>query len=359
MILDRFWQLLAKKLSGEATEEEVRELEEIIKTNPDLSFAGQNVADIWNLQPKENKANTEKAFVNIMAKLELEDNSFEEKEPWETDVEKPARGVYKKWLAGVSLAIAVGLTVSYFMWFRSNDSFQANAKQQVQEIYTRPGTRTKVVLPDGSTVWLNAGSKLSYGQPFGDKERSVTLSGEAYFDVVKNKTPFIIHTNGASIKVLGTAFNVRSYPLEKKVETSLVHGRVEVTLDNNPENKYVLKPSQKLVLTTEEVKAKKKKDRQQNPIVVLSTIHYLDNNTIAETSWVDNKLVFEDETFEEIARKMERWYGVTIQFKAAKLKQERLTGVFEKETVAQALSALQETTPFHFAMKNNEIIITP
>jgi ferric-dicitrate binding protein FerR (iron transport regulator) len=158
--------------------------------------------------------------------------------------------------------------------------------------------------------------------------------------------------------VLGTAFNVRSYPSEKKIETSLVHGRVEIALDNNPENRYILKPSQKLILATGEAPIKKGQQKKQSPIAVLSTVHYLDDSTIAETSWVENKLVFDDEDFEEIARKMERWYGVSIRFKTERLKRERLTGVFEKETVSQALAYLQETTPFHFTIKNNEIIIT-
>ncbi|RYY47036.1 MAG: DUF4974 domain-containing protein, partial [Chitinophagaceae bacterium] len=80
--------------------------------------------------------------------------------------------------------------------------------------------------------------------------------------------------------------------------------------------------------------------------------------TIAETSWVENKLVFDDESFEEIAKKMERWYGVSIRFKNEKIKNEKITGVFEKETVWQALTALQETTQFHFTSKNNSILIT-
>ena len=356
MILDRFWQLLAKKLAGEATGDEIRELENIIKTNPDLSFSGQNVADIWQLKPQENKTETENAFAELTAKLNLEneetpdefaeaDHGFQKRQP-------------KKWIGVFSLAAIVGMTLSYFALFKKVNGDTQTAKSQKQEVTTRPGSRTRLDLPDGSIVWLNAGSKITYSQPFGENERTVGLTGEAYFDVVKKDIPFIIHTNGASIRVLGTTFNVRSYPSEKKIETSLVKGRVEVILDKNPDNKYVLKPSQKLVLATEETKLKKGNREKENPIAVLSNIHYIDSSTIAETSWVENKLVFDDESFEEIARKMERWYGVTIRFKADKLKTERLTGIFEKETIYQALGALRESTPFNFTIKSNEIIIT-
>ncbi|MDQ6610580.1 MAG: FecR family protein, partial [Bacteroidota bacterium] len=230
--------------------------------------------------------------------------------------------------------------------------------QQTAEVFTRPGSRTKLILPDGSEVWLNAGSRLTYQQPFGDATRSVNLIGEAFFDVVKSNKPFIIYTGGVQIKVLGTAFNVRSYPNEKKIETSLVRGRVEVTLDKSPEKKYILKPNEKLTLNTDDEIVGNNHKKLPPPLAVVSNLRYLDSTTIAETSWVENKLVFVDESFDDIAKRMERWYGVTIIFKNDKVKNERLTGVFEKETVWQALEALQLTTSFHFSLRDDTIIIT-
>ena len=358
MYHDRFWNLLAKKLSGEASPEEISELISLIKTYPELSYPAQNVADLWKLKPLKNEESAEAAFQKLFSQIKpTEEETGANETIVTTEIEKEPNNHKKRWFI-IGLSVILLTTTSIFFWPDKRSSTTSETANQVQEIFTRPGTRTKVVLPDSSTVWLNAGSKLTYSQPFGIAQRKVTLSGEAYFDVTKNKIPFIIYTNGAQIKVLGTAFNVRSYPPEKRIETSLVHGRVEVSLDKNPGDKFYLKPNQKLTLNISPVSEKKKRRKEMTPIAVYSELSYLDDTTIAETSWMENKLVFDDESFDEVANKMQRWYGVSIQIKYKKLKEERYTGVFEKENVWQALEAMKLITPFHYTVKNNEIIIT-
>ncbi|RYZ27690.1 MAG: DUF4974 domain-containing protein [Chitinophagaceae bacterium] len=130
-------------------------------------------------------------------------------------------------------------------------------------------------------------------------------------------------------------------------------------MDKDPDNKYVLKPNEKLTLNTELSSPKKTGGPTEKIIAVRSTLHHIDDETIAETSWIENKLVFDNESFEEVARRMERWYGVTINFKNESLKQEHFTGTFEKETVWQALEAIRLSTPFHYQrLQNNVILIT-
>ena len=355
---DHFWNLLAKKLSGEASEEEVKELALLIKTYPELSYAAQQVADIWHLEQPENEAEAEKAFKKHFTRLEGHYSFTHSLVNTEEDLTKvpPSK---RKWLfPAFILLLCTGLGTAIFIWSNYKESPANPIAKQTEEIFARPGTRTKLVLPDSSVIWLNAGSKLTYTQPFGIGDRVVTLSGEAFFNVVKSQKPFIIHTSGAQIKVLGTVFNVRNYPNEKKIETSLISGQVEITVDKSPEKKYILKPNEKLTLNTVENNEKDINRKTRLPLAVLSTLHYLDSSTIAETSWIENKLVFADEAFADVAHKMERWFGVRINFKAEALKKERFTGVFEKETVWQALAALQVSTPFEFSIKNDEITIT-
>ena len=352
----QFWNLLAKQLAGEASDEETQELTSLIKSYPELSYAAQHVSDIWKLPQPLNKEETEKAFQKHLSRLqEYETEQSFNKSLAEKSVQHPYP---KRWILPLVIVIlCLSLATGFILWNRKQLTIASPLSGQTEEIYTRPGTRTRLVLPDSSVVWLNAGSKLSYSHPFGITDRKVFLSGEAFFNVVKKAKPFIIHTNGVQIKVLGTTFNVRSYPSEKKIETSLVQGEVEVFLEKSPEKKYVLKPNEKLTLNTLEhhIPAGQK---QQEAMAILSTLHYLDNSTIAETSWVENKLVFNDEPFDDIAKRMERWYGVTIHFRNEKVKKERLSGVFEKENIIQALTALQETIPFQFSRKDNEITIT-
>lgn len=351
---EHFWNLLAKKLAGEASEEEAQELTAFIKANPELSYEAQNLADLWKLQPRANQKISEMAYQKLLNKIDPHPIEAEGAEEY---LAEPTKRAWKVPLI-LSLFFLV-LLVIFLINKKEEKPLASSDSPQIQEIYTRPGTRTKIVLPDSSVVWLNAGSRLTYSQPFGITGRTVTLTGEAYFDVVKSKKPFVIHTNGARIKVLGTAFNVRSYASEKKIETSLIRGRIEVMMDGDPDNKYVLKPDEKLTLNTGLPVNGAQGRKEQRPIAIRSTLYRIDEETIAETSWVENKLVFDDEPFEEVARRMERWYGVTIHFKNNQLKTERLTGAFEKQTVWQALEALQISTPFHYySIKNNQIIIT-
>jgi ferric-dicitrate binding protein FerR (iron transport regulator) len=355
MYQDQFWSLLAKKLSGEASAEELAELSRLLKENPHLSYAAQNLTDLWKLPPREDKEAAEAAFQSHLAL------TAPSATPVQENFDEPARGdnsKRKRWRRALVPLVVLVPALLIFLAIGNNKQVTTAADSRLQEVVTQPGTRTRLVLPDSSTVWLNAGSKLTYQQPFGATERLVTLSGEAYFDVVKKEQPFIIQTGGARIKVLGTSFNVRSYPAEEKIETSLVHGRVEVSLADNPENKFYLQPNQKLTLNLKETTRSTKQKAQQTPLAVVSELNYLDDATIAETSWVENKLAFEDESFEEVAKKMERWYGVTIRFQNQAVREERLTGLFEKETVEQALTALQEIARFHFTKKENQIIIT-
>jgi transmembrane sensor len=359
MHLDHFWNLMAKKLAGEASKEEEGELTSLIKANPHLSYPAQNVADLWKLKPPENRDTAEKAFEKLKTAITKEAGENDAESNGTNATDHAIGTTVRNGRLTIFIAAAITISmVSFLIWNNRRETTNTLTANQVQEIYTRPGTRTKVMLPDSSIVWLNAGSKLSYKQPFGVTQRIVALTGEAYFDVVKNKKPFIVHTKGAQIKVLGTAFNVRSYPSEKEIETSLIHGKVEIMLDKNPGSKYVLKPNEKLTVQTGQTAQPDAKKTQQ-PLVVLSTLHQLNKQTIVETSWIDNKLVFIDESFEEVALRMERWYGVSIHFKEEKLKAEYLTGVFEKETIWQALEAIKLTTPFHYySLKNNEIILT-
>ena len=280
--------------------------------------------------------------------------------------EEPAKKSWKKW-GYILTGFAVCLCIAAIIFF---DNSKVQGKETIDqlaknEISTRKGSKTKLLLPDGTQVWLNASSKLDYTKDYGNKIREVTLSGEAYFDVVKNtEKPFVIHTSKMDIKVLGTAFNVKCYPGEKTTETSLVRGSIEVTMKDRQE-KIMLKPNEKLIINNEEVRqdlktvsVKQTQSVSQKPIILLSHLTLLQkDNTIIETAWVQNRLIFVSETFEDVALKMERWYSVHIEFANESVKAARLTGNFEKETIVEALNALQFTTKFSYTIKNNIVTI--
>jgi ferric-dicitrate binding protein FerR (iron transport regulator) len=182
---------------------------------------------------------------------------------------------------------------------------------------------------------------------------------------VKNTAkPFIVHTSSIDVRVLGTAFDVKSYPGESTFETTLIRGLIEVTRRGQPHaRKIILKPLQKLVLpitvlqetdTTEGKLADLKNISGPKRITVPKN---LPDSSISETSWIYDKLSFDGESFREVARKMERWFNVKINFNDEKVADTRLHVSFTNETIEQALQKLKLAIPFSYRINGTEVTI--
>lgn len=359
MSQENFWVLLSKKLSGEASGSELKELERLILEHPEWQYAVQNLEELWKQQPpRKESIQEEDAYMLHLHRMQEMNIPFGD----EPAIDEPVQSVKrmsKKWYwAAAAILIAGFFGVSRFFFKGNND--KAISAQQLNEISTRRGSKSKIQLPDGSVVWLNAGSKLTYTKDYGRELREVTLTGEGYFDVMKMKeTPFIIHTSSIDIKVLGTVFNVKAYPEDKQTETSLLHGSIEVTIKNRPDNKIILRPNDKLVVENELMrKTEPQKTVTVSPAYAVNKIAYtLADSAVIETQWIDNKLVFRDESFAEVAERMKRWYDVNVEITDPKLQEVRMSGNFEKETVGQALEALKIFIPFRHEQTGNKIII--
>lgn len=234
------------------------------------------------------------------------------------------------------------------------------------EITVSYGSKSKVTLPDGSTVNLNSGSTLRYPAHFDKESRNVYIEGEAFFDVKKDpKHPFYVKTNSITIKVLGTRFNVKSYSDEKTVQTTLVSGTIEIYSNKKSlkekDRLVVLKPNQQAIceIKKEEVVVSgsqpEPEKKEMEPIKSISVNPKVD--VIPVISWKDNRMVFRDEKFADLSQKLERWYNVEIEIKDENLRQALFSGIFVKETIEQALNALELATPFHYQMEKNHIVI--
>jgi transmembrane sensor len=361
MTENRYWNLLAKKLAGDAGVEELQELESLIKSHPEWHYSSEFIENIWKSKADEpNSYDAEIAFELHLDNLKKNGVNIENIDPLPLPFPSPSlkSKSYKKAWALSLTAICILAIVLWIKFYTSVSSTSVSQEKSFSEVSTRYGSKTRMILPDSSVVWLNAGSKLTYNEHFGITNRSTTLIGEAYFDVKKSTIPFTIMANGLHIKVLGTAFNVRSYPDEKNTETSLIRGRVEITHDKRPGEIFILKPNEKLVIANEPEEQKQATLQKTEPKVILSSLTQTPDNIIVETSWVDNKLVFQDESFEEVARKMEKWYNIRIDIKDEQLAQVRLGGTFENENIRQALDALRIAAPFNYTINENTILIT-
>lgn len=366
---EHIWILMARKLSGEATIEELTKLESLLIQNPSETYSFEIMQDIWKNKPALNPSASENSYKELLLRMQqlgIGGQHFTEENYITRSDEQIRANKRKKYLLRGILIISLSIIlVSFFLLYGNNPKKEIASAPLTNEVVTRNGSKTNLVLPDGTTVYLNSGSKITYNKDYGTHSREVSLTGEAYFDVVKNPAkPFIIHTADINVRVLGTAFNVRCYPDEKKTETSLIRGSLEVSFKDGRE-KIILKPNEKLIVDNLAIKnslttVQDKSHNALKKIVELSHVGVLpQDNSVIETSWVYNRLVFNSETFEDIAHKMEKWYGVTISFIDEDLKTKKFTGIFEKETIDEALEAIQLTTKFSFQKdENNQIILS-
>lgn len=372
----RFWTLLSKKISNEASFEEIQELQSILLSNPDLHHKAEMLTEMWvqesiNQNHKENEAAYMRHIMKHKEEFLVEEDS--EKVSTENIVEGTSlwflQILSSRERPIVFLLLAFLIFISGAIYFTQKSSAKPSAEQAISSIVTKNGNRTKVVLPDGSQVWLNAGSNLDYNNSVFNKDlREVTLNGEAYFDVTKNAhKPFIIHTKKMDVKVVGTAFNIRSYSYEKTAEASLIRGLIEVTLKDRKDQVITLKPNEKISIATDESKqqvakvdktsAVKNETKSIPEIVVKELKPNPTNNIIAEIAWTQNRLYFEDENLENIAPMLERWFGRKVVITNASLKNLRYYGNFENETMEEVLSYLKLSKPFNFKIGADSIVI--
>jgi len=277
------------------------------------------------------------------------------------------------WYAAASLVV-ISTIVIWSVARKTDQHLAANGNhEQVTNLVlaensitkTGIGERKVVFLPDGTKVTMNVKTILTVDSSFGMNVRMVKLDGEAFFDVEHDsRSPFIVQLKDFNIKVLGTMFNVRSYSGDKNSETALVKGEVEITLKNNSERKFLLKPNEKAVLPNANSVAgsllqqrSRTKGMQPVSFEIKPLTISSDGNSIIETGWMQNRLEINDETFVELKNKLERWYGVIIKFQDEEVKQYRFTATFEKENIDQALKAMQLSYQFKFTKNNNEIMI--
>ena len=204
---------------------------------------------------------------------------------------------------------------------------------------TQKGQRLLTRLPDGSTVKLNSKTVLRFPEKFTGDKREVFLEGEAFFNVTENKeVPFVIKTGSINVRVLGTSFNVRSYNTEEDQKVAVATGLVEVSHESG----IVLhvKPDSMAVFSTI--------DRKLN---------MLSYNRSKELGWTDNILYFNKTKFDEVFKKLEEWYGVTIELVEKVDLQERFSAEFSNESLENVLQNIALTSDLHFQIKGKKVYV--
>ncbi len=254
---------------------------------------------------------------------------------------KKRKYYYAAALASILLPLMIWYVYPYFQennLFINNitDSFELDSRS----IFTKHGDHKTVVLPDGSVVVLNSDSRLTYPEKFSDNYRMVTLVGEAFFDIKRNVSkPFIVNTDHVNIKVLGTSFNIKSYPKDEKIETTLVTGQVEIIQQRTAEA-IVLTPSQRATYS------KKIRD------IIVDEV---DSKKIV--AWQEGKLIFDNTSLKQIALDLNRKYNKEFVIKSDSLLRYKYTGEFDNLTLEEVLNLLKFSSPINYKYVKNKVIL--
>jgi len=211
-------------------------------------------------------------------------------------------------------------------------------KVSFNTLITPNGKTFQIALPDGTVVWMNAGSSLKYPTYFEGNERSVALTGEAYFEVAHNpKMPFKVLSNGQEVEVLGTHFNVRAYENEPLLKTTLLEGKIKITEGSNS---ALVKPGQQIVVSLDK-----------------HSMRTREVNTELAIAWKNRLFYFENAKYDEIMREIERWYDVDVIYKG-KIPDERFEGAIQKDLKLDQVLKMLESKDIHFKISGKEVIVT-
>lgn len=233
---------------------------------------------------------------------------------------------YRTWSVAAVAVVLLGLITVTAYW-QGSRQIQSNFSDIVVEAPL--GSKTKLTLSDGSTVWLNAGSKMVYSQGFGVSDRRLAFQGEGYFEVEKNdEMPFLVQTHDVNVTVVGTKFNFRNYPEDEEAVVELLEGKVALENQLKEESVRYLSPNEKMVLhkATGEMDITSAKVKEA-------------------TLWTENILLFDEDLLPDIVRELERSYHVQIEIENEDLKQTRFYGQFNllEQTIYDVLDMLSET----------------
>ena len=218
-------------------------------------------------------------------------------------------------------------------------SQRSDAKMELTEIIVPPGQVAEVNLPDGSHVWVNSDTRLSFPKSFQDKTRQVTLKGEAYFQVQKGKGQFVVSTKYGDITALGTSFNVHAYD-NSKFQATLVDGMIKYTNVKNNQQ-VILSPGQQVAYAG------------------INSMDVRNVKTDLFTSWKDGVLIFKKESLSEVIKRLERHFAVKIELQDSILEDIRFTGNIENESLMDVMGYINMTKPilYTYNKKQKKLII--
>lgn len=324
--------LFIKYLQGNCTEKEFEELLLWMKKESQTNSGKRIVKEIWNeFEPDAGPVERIK-YNRLLDKIHHQINISQN--PQQLKIPEISTG--KRILSVMTRVAAILLLPVLLLLLYTNLPSKTQYAENSNDLTIEApvGSRIQMELGDGTKVWLNHNSKLIYPYRFQGKNRKVFLTGEACFEVAHNKeVPFIVETNRLEVKATGTTFNVNAYPDDDVIETTLIEGKVIVYEKSSNREIKAMSPDEYL-----------KFDIKNNTFTVKS------GNTAKYIAWKSGLLVFKNDPIIDIAKRLERWYNVKIEFTNEKVKELTYTATFADETLPQVLELMALATPVSYRL---------
>lgn len=328
--------LLFSYFAGELSEAEEKELLLWLEASENNKQFLSDMADWWAIAhvplfASDRKANFEKYFGYLKN---------------QTSTPNTKRYTLNSgWWSKVAASFLLLASIGSFFYYVGKKQNQNREKHLAYfETITPLGAQTKIILPDQSVVWVNAGSTLKYSADFNDMQRVVSLSGEAYFEVVPDSLkPFVVKSEKLDIKVLGTHFNVKAYPNDEIVDVALVTGKVNIYMNDHVPN------SGEVTLTPDRMLSYNK----ETNCVKVSKVNAAD-----ACMWTNGRFKFTEQNFSQIAKDLERKYNVKIRIDSESLNKEVFSGSFSSEyTLNEILREIDVDQKYTWSQSNGQVNI--
>lgn len=334
----RIDELIAGYFAQALNKEELAELQQWLKFTDENKTYFLQAQEVWFSAISANHAirfDHQKAFQRFLAStVSISENTINE-----TSATSNSR-FFKLSFFRVAAAVAMLVIFTGVGYIVGGHNLRTLADVKVEAPF---GSKTKMYLPDGTLVWLNAGSILSYNQEFGVDNRKIELVGEGYFEVTKNKAlPFDVKTNEMTVRVLGTKFNYRNYADEDEASVTLIEGKVYLSDNSSDTIGYTLAPNQQAVFD------------KNNKNIAINTV-----KATYSSDWTKGLISFDEEKLGNIARELERLYNVKISIADDSLLNYRFYGNFTRteQSIEDVLDVLASTNKLKYEQKGRSITL--
>lgn len=320
------WEAISAKLKNDADGEQLKQIQDWLDSSPENSIILNEIMNTWLVTRKSNKSYQPDLVANWNKLMNLIDFSEKPKKPYI---------VYFRWAAAAAILVMVFLAGTGL----GDRIFNQSAKITYTKIIAPEGSKTQVVLPDSTYVWLNSGSELKYPSDYSAQNRVVTMKGECFFDVVKDtEHPMVVSGSKFKVKVYGTRFNVNEHNVKNLADVTLVSGKVQVF---NLQDKLIsdIKPGQQLVFDDGKYHIQKAE------------------NLEALTAWLNNMLIFDNQPFEEVIHYLENWYGVKIQLDKDLYYKHNYTFKVKTESLREVMELISVITPIQYKIEGEQVNI--